>query len=588
VISLTFTNALILFVTTLTPIYLVLLILSERGEKCEKPANNPILGIITVFLIQTEVLTLFLLHNPLYRTTLSYKALTICIGCSMLIVLRSISRNNRQVTGLSLIIMYHIILIYNPPPRIFLHEGGIALTKLFLEGRWDPNNPVNPIYGPFPMLLGLYVILSEILYIPITSPMSGWIISRLLIVIFDLALYRLIYQITNNRVAGVLAIFLFALTPPTNLLKHVPKWTAILLVLISISALINAFKRKHPISNHIMAIVSYSAAIFYHPASIICLLLLLCIIVVSNIMKRVSVEDIWKKFSKDKLFYTVSLLFAVITLVRSIYSKGYLEIALPPLRNFILTAWGYSPAETYTPVYEQSVSWINAYAWSTVVAMASAYIIYSLLKKTQMNNSLLLFMYSAGSVFIFIGWLFAVSKAVYGSFRAATYVAFTFLVPCATVTGEKILKSSKILSFIFIVLIVSSTGVALTDPMLSPLQYVKSGAQDIPANENDYVEACFLIEILPRNKSILVPSEISSCFGYLTVAKGEPELLYYKPGGAENLRQIINEAIYNKRLVSGVLYIWPERWHPSIVTQLDDVLVNVYYSSERHVIFEKI
>jgi len=562
--------------------------LSDKVRNNTKPLiKTKMLTFVIIYSLLVEISTLFLTFITLFRENTQYIILMISVICLLLPALRLIDNERKYVDlFLFILIVYHNTLLSFPLPRVYIHEGGVGLAKLVLEGRWDPDNPPNPIYGPFPMFGGLTVILSIVASIPAINPLSGWIVSLTLIFAFDLTIYYFTFKLTKNRVAGLFAILLLSLTPPTNLVKHIPKWTGMLLVLISISALIKVFTGKR-IEHSCLAILSYIAAIFYHPSAIIGILLLSSIIIVSYFANYI-VEGEWERFSKNKLLRILLISFTLITLVRAMCTSGYLEVALPPLEQFILTAFGYTSAvEAYTPVYEQKVRWINSLAWSNLPSLASAYIIYRLLKKKYVERPLLLFIFITGAGFSFIGWLFAISKAVYASYRAATYVAFALLAPIAATGALKIVKSFKALSLVLTTLIVISSGLALTDPMLSPIKYAQIGAQDIPANEYDYIEARFLINVLPQDRQLLVPSEISSCLSYLTVTEGKPSLSYYKPGGAGYLRLLLDDIIYNKRLVPDIIYIWSPRWYPEITVHLNEQ-INVYYDSGRHVVFDKV
>jgi hypothetical protein len=580
--NLTFVSALFIFAICLTLVFLWLL--SKRTDAAPKSANPTLQKVLIFVILCFEVISIVFMFNYPFKETLYYSGLMLTIPCMLLLLIKSLN-GKFVVILLSLVLVFHFILLYEPLTSIFINEGGTNLANLVKTSHWDTSNSINSIYGPFPMYLGLDVMFSTITNISYISPLTGSILSVCLIFAFDLVLYCLTYQITKNPAVGVFAVLLFCLTPPANLTLHMPKWTGILLMLISISALLKVLETKQ--SKYCLVIIlSYAAAIFYHPSAFIGTILLTSIILTSYLAGYIGHKKTWVFFSKNGFLLTTLLLFIVISATRAMYTEGYLNTSLSPLQHFIFTMFGETPTLEFIPVYETSVNWYNSYAWVIVPAMSTAFITYALLKRKCSEKPLLLFLYISGIFFILTGWLFGVTHAVYGSFRGATYPAFALLAPVAAFLAWKVLSSSKTKSYLLIALIVVSTGVALTDPMISRVTYAKTGAQDIATNEYDYAEALLLIDILPQNKSLLAPSELQSSFGYLTVLNGKPSFFYIGTGGAERLRQTINSVAENKSLVSEVVYIWPPRWGSELVQNISDV-TNQYYDSGRFVIFEE-
>lgn len=563
--------------------------LSERirGQKSGKSVHSKMLGIPIATLLLVELLTVFLLHTPSFRTLWPYFILLPFMASLLLCVLRlPLSSNKARALILFSVIIYHAALLYSPPFSISISERTPAMAKLTIEGHWNPDwGFLNPTYGPFPMDIDLFSTISMITSIPYISQLNGWVFYLPFIIAFDLVLYSLVKRVTDSHIAGVFAIFILASTPPANLVLHGPKWIGNLLVLISALALFKAFDHSSPRSNIIIANVSYAAAIFFHPSAAIGAFLLLGVVVVSYLAKQAVKRREWTKLFRSRLFRVAFTLFAVVTLTRAIYTAGYLEGILPTLKNFVLTMFGYSPpSEAFTPVYEQAVSPVNAYAWSTPVAMASALVIYSLLKRRAIGGALTLIMYFVGAGFASLGLLVAAVKA--GGFQSAMYPAFTFLIPAAAVAGKKALRSSRIISIAIIVLIVSSAGVALTDPMMSPEGYRATGAGNIAPRIEDYVEACFLVDVIPSSKTLMAQYEIMSCFSYLAVTEGKPPH-HRITASADLQRIIIDSVVRDKELLPSVMYIWPQRLLPNIKSHLADVPINVYYDSSRYTIFER-
>jgi len=469
------------------------------------------------------------------------------------------------------------------------------MAKLILEGHWDPNwHLLHSTYDPLPMDLGLFGTVSMVTSIPYISQLNNWAIYLPFIIAYDLVLYSLTKRVTDSRVAGVIAIFILASTPPANIISHGTKWIGNMFVLISALALIKAFDGPSSISNITVANLSYGAAILFHPSSVIGVFLPLGVVVVSYLANQAVKRKVWTKLFRSRLFRMTFILFTVITLTRGLYTAGYLEDVLPALKNFALTAFGYStPIESYTPVYEQAVSPVNAYAWSTPVAMASALVIYSLLKRRAAGGAFTLVMSFVGGVFASLGLLVAVAKS--GGFQGAMYPAFTLLIPAATVVGERVLRSSRTIAIAIMVLMVLSVGVAVTDPMMSPQRYRETGAGDVPPKMEDLLEARFMADVIPSDDIteapvgtlLVAPYEITASFLYLSVAEGRTPYRYYT-GSADLNRIVINSVVHDKALLpSRVMYIWPQRWLPDIKSHLADVPINVLYDSDRYVIFRR-
>lgn len=584
--GLTFSKALVLFTVIMIPVYLALLMLSERiAKKRGKLTHSTTLSIVVVSLFFVEALTISLLHTPSFRTTLTYFILLPLIAGLLLSALHlSPSSNKMQALILVSAIVYHIALFYSPPFGVGLGERTVAGVKLLQEGHWNTDwRFLDPVYDPFPLDVCFYSIISMITSIPYINQLNGLVIWISSVIVFDLILYILVKRITGSWTIGVFAIFISELTPPL-VPVHEAKYPATLLVLISALALIKAFDGSSPISNIIMANVSYVAAIFFHPSAAIGAFLPLGVVIVSYFAKQAVKGGTWTKLFGSRLFRTAFTLFGVVTLSRAIYTAGYLEGIIPALKDFVLVMFGYSPpSEAYMPVYEQAVSPVNAYAWSTPVAMASALVIYSLLKRKVVGGAFTLVMCFVGAGFTFLGFLVAVAKA--GGFQGTMYPAFVFLIPAAAVVGERSLRSSRTIAVGVMILMVLFVGIALTDPMLHPQRYGETGAGNIAPKMEDYVEARFLVEAIPSGKSLMAPYEIGSFFSYLLVAEGKPSHRYYT-SSADLQRIITDRVVHDKELLLSVMYIWPQRWLPNIKSHLVDVPVNAYYDSGRYVIFE--
>jgi hypothetical protein len=477
-------------------------------------------------------------------------------------------------------VLYHLTLLYSPPSATSINERTIAIAKLNLEGRWETSwNFLNPAYNPFPLDVSLHNAVSMITSIPLISKLSDWTIYLPFIVAYDLVLYSLTKRATGSQVAGALAIFILASTPPANIIYHGPKWIGNFLVLIIALTLIKAFN-GFSISNIVMASISYTVAILFHPSAAIGVLLPLGIVMFSYLAKRVIKNEIWPNLFESKLFYMAFKLFAIVTLVRAIYTTGYSEQILLSLKSFVLTMFGYvSSSEAATPVYDLSVSPVNAYAWTTSVAMASALTIYCVLERKTVENAFILILYSVGAIFSFWGLLVAMLKV---GFQGAMYPALVFLIPAAATTGERVLKSSRVVSITAIALLVLSTWVATSDPMIS---HVRTWSGDLTPKMEDYTEASFLVKVIPTSENLLTSYEIGSLFEYLEVIENINTHKYYI-AGADLLRIEVKRVIEGRDVRGNIMYIWPKWWYPNITSHLSSESISVFYDSGRYTIFK--
>jgi len=469
---------------------------------------------------------------------------------------------------------------------MIISERTPAMSELNLEGRWYSNcTLLNPVYNPLPADIAITNAFSMSTSIHYTSSLNRWIISLFLIVAFDLILYSLTKQVTGSAVLGLLVIMIVACTPPVNVVAHAPKWFGNLLVLISALLFIRIFDGSSHPSRILVANVSYGAAILFHPSAAIGAFLPLGILLVYSLKIRRSGAR--TEFAEKRLLLVIFIVSIVVTLARAIYTAGYLEVIVPSLRNFVEVMFGFeSPAQELTPVYEQLVSPVNAYAWAIMPAMASALVSYSFLRRKLTGNILIYAFYLVGVGFIFLGLLSGITKG--GGFQGAMYPALIFLAPAAAFVGGNALNSSKAIVAIFVFLMVSALVVAMSDPMLSQQAYRKTGAGDVPPEVVDWhIEAHHLATVI-TNKKLLAPYELKAYFDYYEVL--EDSQFYYVTRSADLQRAELSRIVDDKEVRSQVTYIWPRWWSldiEGVTSHLADVPINVLYDSGRYTVFEK-
>lgn len=587
--DITFSEGLLLFATVLTPVYLAMLILSEKtGGRSRERVSSARLGTVAIAsLFSLEALVIFLLNFRGFKENLTYSVFLMVIAGLLLCTLRSSPSFRRlQPLLLAAAVLCHLTLVYQLPSGLSIHERAAAMAKLTLSGYWDPSCfSSHSVYSPVPLDLELLSTLSIVTSISTIDSLKDLIMLLISIVAYDVFVYTLTKRVTQSEVAGIFALIVLASTPPANFVFHESKWVASLLVLVSALALVKAFDGVSRLGNIAIANVSYVAAVFFHPSAAIGGFLPLTIVATSYVARGVLKNKGWAKLSESGVFRATAALFLTVTLARAIYTAGYLEAILPSLNSFVSAALGQSPAsETYTTVYERSVSPINAFAWAAPVSMAFALVLYSLFRRKAVAGNFTLAMSFLGMVFIFLGYLAAALRA--GGFQGAMYPAFVFLVPSGAALGQRVLGSSKILAAILLVTLVLSTGIASTDPRFSAERYRMTGAGDVDTKPEDYATALFLTDRISADKSLFVPYEIISSFEYLTVVAGAPSHRVYT-SSADLQRVEIDRVVIDRNLLDGVMYIWPERWLPNVSPHLGNTSVNVYFDSSRHVVFEK-
>ncbi|MCW3995284.1 MAG: hypothetical protein NWE98_03930 [Candidatus Bathyarchaeota archaeon] len=325
-------------------------------------------------------------------------------------------------------------------------------------------------------------------------------------------------------------------------------------------------------------------AIFTHAVATLGIFVLLGILVGICFMSKVKKVELSCLFKSSLLQVTIVML-VVMTLARWVYVAGVMESLIATIKSFTMELMGYRPEglfTQYTPLYDQFVSPFNAYAWSIPVSMGSALILYYLISKKSLKSTmgvLVTSMYFAGSVFLLIGFIGGYFVSHVGFQRYFGYPSFIFLIPAAALLCVQLLKSSKSLGILIILLMIFQAGVAMTDPAISPQLYRERKSVDA-ASSKDYIETCFLSNYLPAGKSIVAPYEVLVSFNYLAITQGTTIIAY--SGSLKIHRIMINKVVAENEVSQEIMYIWS----PEIKTQVTEELLNVVYDSGRHIAFE--
>jgi hypothetical protein len=204
-------------------------------------------------------------------------------------------------------------------------------------------------------------------------------------------------------------------------------------------------------------------------------------------------------FSTCQLTFTLSVLL-VILIIRSVYTHGYLAYIYPSAMSVFqglinLIKEFLTPSEeiskvAHIPLYERAgVHWIQAYVWSFALSIATAYILYSLIKGKI--NLVEFTLYTTCALFIgvaFIGYGLLEMSSFY-SMNRTTYVFIPLVYPLAAKTLAKILKGVSypsirvyfIIALLGLTLFIAAAPIASQDPNISPIQYNK--VREIPQFE---------------------------------------------------------------------------------------------------------
>jgi hypothetical protein len=223
---------------------------------------------------------------------------------------------------------------------------------------------------------------------------------------------------------------MFAITPPLNFTEHWCKFAGMMLVLISLFALIMAFKGKLSWQAATTSILAYVAAIFYHPTAGLGMFAILGLLLGGFLLKRFSSEA--RMMFESPLFRVGLILLMVITFARWIYEGGF-QFLIPKIAQYVqaMLQWREEELTGYMPLYERAgINPIQAYPWSIPVAMATALILYTTLKKRPGREVLISSLAIGGLIFLFIGFSGAFLRG--GGIGAAMYPGFGILVPAAS------------------------------------------------------------------------------------------------------------------------------------------------------------
>lgn len=582
-----FSQGLLLFTAVLTPAYLVILMLADRKGADIKSTGFDV-RVPLLLLAVMALLTFTLLHLPGFKSTLFYLLLAPIMVAGLIfcvIILRTGSKHSHKGLLLFLVLLLHIIIVYQPPFGIAINERSVALAQTAIEGHYNTSHPLlHPTYNPFPMDIGLLLTLTNIAGLSPISKVSGTIFSLSILLVIDLMLFSLVRRLTGRWTPGILAVLLFAMTPPVNFIEHHCKLAALMLVFIASFMLTWAFKRRGQ-AKRATATLAYIGGIFYHATAGLGMFLLAGILASGGVLKRFIKERDWEYIYRSKLFRLSLVSFIVYTLVRWLYGGGFEEI-VPTLHGYVLQMlqWKEKAGEA-APLYDRAgVNSVQAYAWATPVAMASALILYILIKRRSPCDALIPSLAVGSGTFLLIGFTSAYLRSGFG---ASMYPGFGLLMPAAAITLYKTLRSNRFVIVILVIaLVMLSAVVAVRDPMLSPKGWATELKGVPQVGEEQLSIASTLVSIAPQNKKKVIAGEVVKPLRYLNLNTKAREFRYNPQDPSAYIQDFL---VLQGRLKSDVLYILrSEQIFPYMSGgELGGTQINIIFNSERYIGFTK-
>lgn len=489
----------------------------------EKIQTSTKSGSISRYLLPASLilsfLTIFLLTDLSFWYSPYYPFMVILVAGLLLLSLYKGERlsGRFQWVLISAVVAFHISFLFYHT-GVHISERFPAVLRMIEAGHWDTSFGLHPVYDPFPFGDVFYATVSLVISKPLISPLTFWPTRIALVISFDLVLYSIVKRITGRKIAAALAIFILAVTPPSQLLTHPARWPGLLLALISVLFLIRAGEGHMPRIDSGVAVGAYAMAIYYYPASAIGIFFILGILTVDYFARRT--ESFNWGVDKRGLLKTSIVLFSVITVARAIYSQGFLQPIIPQVRLFVTSMFGFSPTQaSLPPLYNRAgASPLHSYSWVISGAMGTALLIYSVMRR-KIENGYVTALYLAGAFFAFSGFLFSLTS--WGN-NSTFFVCFAFLAPAAGLVAQKILRGGSDLAPIALVgLLLLSVGFAVRDPMLSPAGFssLKGGE---PVTESNFTQTRTVFTFLNNAErySLTASKPLQATLRYIETSEG--------------------------------------------------------------------
>jgi hypothetical protein len=462
------------------------------------------------FTVSSIGLTLTLLTN--FRETTPYFIILslVLLTSTLYIILRGPS-------GLILgsLTLWHLTMYLGKIPAIDIAvgEGSGMVREMRLNDRWEYRWAHNPSYNPIPTVAFIQATLSRITTMDWYSYSLGLIVFLAILIAYDLAIYTLTYAVTRDSRIALLSIPLVAITPETAIHQHPYQWSGNAFVLIATALLINVIRGEEPRINFVAITLLFTGAIFAHATGLSYLFLLATLLLMKVAFKYLPHRGgTGVMFSTRQLTLILSVLLAIL-IVRSVYTHGYLAYIYPSAMSVFqglinLIKEFLTPSEeisevAHIPLYERAgVHWIQAYVWSYALSIATAYILYSLIKnRINLIEFSLYFASAIFASFAFIGYGLLKIQGFYWMNRT-TYVFIPLIYPLVAKTLFKLFKGAThiptkthlIIALLGLMLFAMAAPIASQDPNISPIQYAKARQSDVvPLDISDVKEARFVL-----------------------------------------------------------------------------------------------
>jgi len=513
-VQISFAKALPLFAITLTFVFLVMLIATEKEHKKTKVNKFP--RILMVPVLALVIITFVLLHIPEYKLTSQYQIL-VTLAYSMLVLYMALFKDIPERYSkyfLFSAILTHLLIVYNPPYGLYFGEWARLLTKTFIDGHYIPG-PYRFTYNPFPSHLGLWVIFSKITHVPIILKVSKFLPPLITLIVIDLILYVLARRLTESWPVGILAILILASTPPANFLGHNAKLAGLMLVLIMTLALTKVYEGQSILSNRVIAILAYVSGIFYHATAGLGMFIIAGILAFTLLMSILTKERIWRGLYDNKVAKILLIFVIVVTLTKWMWGGGAQKIVPSLYGNFLAMIEWRQPSEISAPapLYERmGADPTLAYPWTLPVAIASALLLYVVLRKKSSCNPLIPALAVGGLAFLLLGFSSAYFKT---GFHASMYPGYGPLMLTAVAVLYKLLNSRKLIIPVLVtVFLVTSAIIALKDPMNMP-EGCSRLAGFVTPGEEQYILSSLIYGLSVPSYEKYLTSELILTLNYL-------------------------------------------------------------------------
>jgi hypothetical protein len=502
VITLTFSRAIPVFFSIQTLLFLLLLMASEKKISAN---TKPIISERNGSIILLFLYTMLIIGNILMvldKISYSVQTIIIIIVPAIIVPLLTIGFNTKPLFAVT--VLWHMFLLsFAMPPDLLSITEGVHMTRtMIIYGRWIPELAHNPSYNPFPTMAFLRAALSYATGIPWFSWFLAYIILIIVTLAFDLAVYSLTLRMTTSYSAAILAVIIAALTPYLVVTGHAYQVPATIMWLLSITIFMKTLRNTKRI-DLIPITLLYITAILTHATAYVVMVFPLLLVLLMYVF-----EGKGKSFKVNSILVLIILIFFIFGIVRTVYEELYAKYlytlgygGITELTNKLLALF----IEEDTGVFKFSLydygglPFYQASLWALTASLASAIVIYSILRKR--TDIIMLALFISGALFIGLGYLFGTLIIVSTQLYRGAYVAFSFLIPLAAETIRKIIDSRKrFLVLIVMFILILNSFLAISDPEISSLYGLKARGipekvLDMMATQNDIVKANIIVDL---------------------------------------------------------------------------------------------